>query len=69
MIKKHISLTAVVSVYIVSMALVACGGSDKKTENKAPLESGANELTNKDEFFKDREQALKQIFFSIPAPI
>jgi DNA-directed RNA polymerase subunit F len=48
---------------------VACGGNENKTENKAPLETGASELTNKDEFFKDREQALKQIFFSIPAPI
>lgn len=48
---------------------MACGGNENKTENKAPLETGASELTNKDEFFKDREQALKQIFFSIPAPI
>jgi hypothetical protein len=69
MIKKYLSLTAIVSVCIGSLALVACGGSENKAENKAPLESGASELTNKDEFFKDREQALKQIFFSIPAPI
>ena len=69
MIKKHLSLAAIASVCIGSLALVACGGSKTPAENKAPLESGASELTNKDEFFKDREQALKQIFFSIPAPI
>jgi len=69
MIKKHLSLTAVASVCIGSLALVACGGNTPPAANKAPLESGASEITNKDEFFKDREQALKQIFFSIPAPI
>lgn len=69
MIKKHLSLAAIASVCIGSLAIVACGGNKNPAENKAPLESGANELTNKDEFFKDREQALKQIFFSIPAPI
>lgn len=69
MIKKHLSLAAIASVCIGSLAIVACGGNKNPDENKAPLESGANELTNKDEFFKDREQALKQIFFSIPAPI
>jgi hypothetical protein len=56
-------------VCIGSLALVACGGNTPPAANKAPLESGASEITNKDEFFKDREQALKQIFFSIPAPI
>jgi len=69
MIKKHLSLNAFLSICVSSLFLVACGGNENKTENKAPLETGASELTNKDEFFKDREQALKQIFFSIPAPI
>jgi hypothetical protein len=69
MIKKHLSLHAFLSICVGSLFFVACGGNENKTENKAPLETGASELTNKDEFFKDREQALKQIFFSIPAPI
>lgn len=69
MIKKHLSLNAFLSICVSSLFFVACGGNENKTENKAPLETGASELTNKDEFFKDREQALKQIFFSIPAPI
>ena len=69
MIKKHLSLHAFLSICLGSLLFVACGGNENKAENKAPLETGASELTNKDEFFKDREQALKQIFFSIPAPI
>jgi DNA-directed RNA polymerase subunit F len=69
MIKKHLSHTAIVCAFAAVLGLVACGGNDKNSENKAPLESGASELTDKDEFFKDREQALKQMFFSIPAPI
>jgi hypothetical protein len=70
MTKLSLSPKRALGAFVMALALAACGGGNSNQANNAPtMDEGAHELTNKDEFFKDREQALKQIFFSIPAPI
>jgi hypothetical protein len=70
---KFISSPFAICVLVMgSLAFVGCGDNQTTNKQNAPtLEDGAKQMSKDemDAFLKDREAALKQIFFSIPAPI
>ncbi|MFM7770862.1 MAG: hypothetical protein ACKO8Q_09925, partial [Bacteroidota bacterium] len=70
---KFISSPFAICVLVMgSLAFVGCGDNQTTNKQNAPtIEDGAKQMSKDemDAFLKDREAALKQIFFSIPAPI
>ena len=72
MIKKLRSPFVFMALAIGIVASVGCGDNQTNDKKNGPaLEEGAKQLSKEemDAFMKNREAALKQIFFSIPAPI